>query len=65
MAGKMYFCFEKKSGFLATFIWDLIWMGVDFAMLVTLIVFNGLNFHRFRMPEVLLALLGFTFVSVV
>ena len=61
----MYCCFEKKSGFLATFIWDLIWMGVDFVLLVLLIVSNGLNFHRFRMPEVLLALIGFTFVSLV
>ena len=38
MSGNMFCCMKKESGFLALFIWDLIWMAVDFIIVVLILV---------------------------
>ena len=61
----MYFFFEPKTGHLVTFIWDIVWMIIDFILMLTYIILVGVNFHWWRAGEILFYLWMFTFVSVV
>ena len=65
MSGNMFCCMKKESGFLALFIWDLIWMAVDFIIVVLILVQAGANFHEYRAGTVMLELCNFVFISLV